>query len=204
MPNANPALKGGCPGTLLLPRMSFPAASCGSCEAWRKQGLYSPAGRCLQARCLTGTSPPQLPLELVCSSEHSLERVRWLEIQKALQIIRGPQGKLLQGGRLPSTRLCVSWEQHKQPETLRRPSGSLYVFAQPGFAPLFPHQSRVGVEQRGEFPWISLQCRLPSPSRCPREGWEQDVPGQLARGTDGCTEPLKTLNQPRACRAQVK
>lgn len=99
MPNANPALKGGCPGTLLLSRMPFPAVSYGSCEAWRKQGLYPPAGRCLQAGCLMGTSSPQLPLELVCSSEHSLEQARWLLMQKALQIIKAPQGKLLQGGR---------------------------------------------------------------------------------------------------------
>lgn len=138
MPNANPVLKGGCPGTLLLPRMPFPAASCGSCEAWRKQGLYSPAGRCLQAGCLTGTSSPQLPLELVCSSEHSLEQARWLLMQKALQIFKAPQDKLLQGGRyLPSPQpgSWIFWEQHKQPEKLRTPSGSLSIFFQPGFPP---------------------------------------------------------------------
>lgn len=154
MQNANPALKGGRPGTLLPPRMSFPAASCGSCEAWRKQGLYSPAGRCLQAGCLTGTSPPQLPLELVCSSEHSLEQVRRVVMQKALQIIKRPQGKLLQGGRLPRTPQPGCGSSGSTTNHQRNsgdPQALCLYFFSPFFSPS-EQRLRVGVKQRGEFP----------------------------------------------------
>lgn len=105
--------------------------------------------------------------------------------------IKGPQ--VLQGGRLPCLPpawLWVCWEQHKQPDTLGTPSEFLSIFFQPGFAPLSPHQSRSwkqGLNREEDFPVV--QAALAQHWQQMSKGrLEQVVPGQLARGTDGCTK----------------
>lgn len=124
-----------------------------------------------------GTSPPQLPLELVCSSEHSLQQVRWLVMQKALQIIKGPQGKLLQGGRLPWVLslavglLGAAQATREAQETLRLLISVFSAWLCPFFSPS-EQRLRVGGTAEENFP------EFPCGAGCPRSALAPYVRGK--------------------------